>query len=185
MSRCPSAFPLLLVDPCMNLADPIYMAYIDFTRFEMYVHGCSIRQTWLSPILLASIESAYMIQMFDNQRIRCNRNLSNLNRCPSAYPLLLATSGVTLADLHEYFDCTCFEMYVHGCSMRQACFSPIYMHVAILHVSRCACMDDQCVRHNSRRFTRAYHSWSTDTVYHTGVRCLSPGPYFILRVQVF
>ena len=69
---------------------------------------------------LASIESACMIQTLDNHRIRCNRHLRGLNRCPSAYPLLLATSGMTLADLHAYIDCTCFEMYVHGYSMHQA-----------------------------------------------------------------
>ena len=69
---------------------------------------------------LASIESACMIQTLDNHRIRCNRHLRGLNRCPSAYPLLLATSGMTLADLHAYIDCTRFEMYVHGCSMHQA-----------------------------------------------------------------
>ena len=68
--------------------------------------------------LLASIKSARMIQMLENHRILCNRNLSSLNRCLSADSLLLATSGMTLAHLHEYFDCICFEMYVHGCSMR-------------------------------------------------------------------
>ena len=68
--------------------------------------------------LLASIESAFMIQVLDNHRIRCNRHLRGLNRCPSAYPLLLVIS--TLADVHAYIDCTRFEMHVHGCSMHQA-----------------------------------------------------------------
>ena len=65
--------------------------------------------------LLASIDSACMIQILDNHRMRCNRHLRGLNRCSSAYPLLLATLGMTLVDLHAYIDCTCFEMYVHGC----------------------------------------------------------------------
>ena len=70
--------------------------------------------------LLPPIVSACMIQILENHRIRCNRQLRGFNRCPSAYPILLATSGMTLADLHAYIDCTCFEMYVHGCSMRPA-----------------------------------------------------------------
>ena len=50
--------------------------------------------------LLASNESACIIQMLYNNRIRCNRHLRGLIRCPPAYSLLLATSGMTLADLH-------------------------------------------------------------------------------------
>ena len=33
---------------------------------------------------------------------------------------MLNASGITLANLHAYSDSTCFEMYVHGWSMRQA-----------------------------------------------------------------
>ena len=46
--------------------------------------------------------------------------INSMNRCPSACPLLLVASGMTLADVHAYVDFTRFEMYVHGCSMRQA-----------------------------------------------------------------
>ena len=123
-----------------------------------HVSRCFIRASMLNASgitvadLFACIESACMIQILDNHRSRCNRHLRGLNRCPSAYPLLLATpgmtrrytsiyrlytfpavcawmlnaSGMTLADLHAYSDCTCFEMGVHGCS--------------------------KCVRHDSRRF---------------------------------
>ena len=57
-----------------------------------------------------------------------------MNRCRSVYPLLLVTSGMTLADLHTRIDLTLFEMYMHGCSMRQARLSPINLHLWNLHV---------------------------------------------------
>ena len=42
-NRCPSACSLLLVATGMAPAD--FQGYIDFTRFEMYVHGRLMRQT--------------------------------------------------------------------------------------------------------------------------------------------
>ena len=59
-------------------------------RNVFYVNGCSIK-------------SACMIQVLDNHRIQSNGHLRGLNRCLSAYALLLTTSDMTLADLHAYF----------------------------------------------------------------------------------
>ena len=54
------------------------------------------------------------VELADKQRhqTRAGRATSLPRRVhsPSAYPLLLATSGMTLADLHECSYCTCFEM---------------------------------------------------------------------------
>ena len=57
-----------------------------------------------------------------------------MDRCPSACPLLLVTPGMPVADLHADIDFTRFEMYVHGCLMRQALRSTIYLHLLNLHV---------------------------------------------------
>ena len=80
--------------------------------------------------LLSSIESVCVTQTLDNQRIRCNRHLHGLNHRPSAYQLLLITSGMTLTDLHAYFPFTGIAMYVHGGSTRQACLLPNDMHLS-------------------------------------------------------
>ena len=70
--------------------------------------------------LLAYIETACVTQILNNHRIWCNRHLRGLNRCPSAHPLLLITSGISLADLHAYVNFTGIEMWLYGCSMPQA-----------------------------------------------------------------
>ena len=57
-----------------------------------------------------------------------------MDRCPSACPVLLLTPGMPVADLHADIDFTRFEIYVHGCLMRQALRSTIYMHLLNLHV---------------------------------------------------
>ena len=71
---------------------------VDFER----PHVCNAC-TWQSP---------YLLQM--------TSTINSMNRCPSACPLFLVASGMTLADLQAYIDFTRFEMYVHGCSMHQA-----------------------------------------------------------------
>ena len=98
--------PLLLVAPGMTMAD--LQAYISVFR----VSRCIIRAWMLNASgmtladLLPPIVSACMIHILHNHRIRCNRHLRGFNRCLSAYPILLATSGMTLADLHAYITLT-------------------------------------------------------------------------------
>ena len=65
--------------------------------------------------LYASIESACMIQRLDTHRIWCNRHPRGMNPFRSAYPFLLVTSGISLADSHVSIDSAWFEMCVHGC----------------------------------------------------------------------
>ena len=71
-----------------------------------------------------------------SRRIRCNRHLRGLNRCPSGYPLLLATSGMTLADLHAYIT---LKLQIELTVPQYVVYHPIYISYSVCRYYRLHC----------------------------------------------